>query len=117
MAQVAISFYVIAAYKRTHEWGFGLIALATIIYFWNVGFYYFVQLGLFVPEARWSKRDYDLIYALDAGAYIVGAELDVLGIARLMQGLPQCTTGGIQPRSNRTLKPTATRCAITFSHD
>jgi hypothetical protein len=63
--------------------GFGLIALATIIYFWNVGFHYFVQLGLFVPEARWSKRDSDLIYALDAGAYIVGAVLDVLGIARL----------------------------------
>jgi hypothetical protein len=83
MAQVAISFYVIAAYKRTHEWGFGLIALATIIYFWNVGFHYFVQLGLFVPEACWSKRDSDLIYALDAGAYIVGAVLDVLGIARL----------------------------------
>ena len=83
IAQAMILFYVLAAYKRTREWGFGVIALATVIYFWNVGFHYLVQFRMVVPEALWSKRESDVVYALDAAVYIIGAGLDVLGIARL----------------------------------
>src|SRR5438093_807329 len=62
-AQAVILFYVLAAYKRTREWGFGVIALATVIYFWNVAFHYLVQFRVVVPEALWSNRESDLIYA------------------------------------------------------
>ncbi|PYL64443.1 MAG: hypothetical protein DMF20_10605 [Verrucomicrobia bacterium] len=83
IAQAVILFYVLAAYKRTREWGFGLIAVATVIYFWNVAFHYLVQFRVVVPESLWSNRGSDLIYALDAAVYIIGVGLDVLGIARL----------------------------------
>ncbi len=83
IGQAVILFYVLAVYKRTREWGFGVIALATVIYFWNVAFHCLVQFRVVVPEAFWSNRESDLIYALDAAVYIIGVGLDVLGIARL----------------------------------
>jgi len=70
IAQAMILFYVLAAYKRTREWGFGVIALATVIYLWNVAFHYLVQFRVVVPEALWSKRESDVVYALDAAVYI-----------------------------------------------
>ena len=88
VAQAAIFVLAAIAYKRTREWGFALIALATMIYFWNVAFHYLVQFGVFLPEARWSKRDSDFIYAVDAAVYIVGTVLDVLGIARVCRLFP-----------------------------
>jgi hypothetical protein len=83
VAQVAIFVFAVIAYRRTREWGFALIALATMIYFWNVAFHYLVQFGVFLPEARWSRRDSDLIYAADAAVYIIGTVIDVIGIARI----------------------------------
>jgi hypothetical protein len=83
IGQAVILFYVLAAYKRTREWSFGVIALATVIYFWNVAFHYLVQFRMVVPEALWSNRESDLIHGLDAAVYIIGVSLDVLGIARL----------------------------------
>src|SRR5438046_9076245 len=82
IAQAVILFYVLAAYKRTREWGFGLIAVATVIYFWNVAFHYLVQFRVVVPESLLSNRGSDLIYALDVGVYIIVVGSEFLGLSR-----------------------------------
>lgn len=76
-------FYVLTAYKRTREWGFAMIGLATIIFFWNVAFHYLVEFRVIAPAELWSSREADVINALDAAVYVIGVGLDVLGIARL----------------------------------
>jgi predicted MFS family arabinose efflux permease len=83
LSQIAIAAFAFAAYKRNHKSGFLFIALASVIFFWNVAFHYLVQFHVVTPEARWSQRDSNIINAINGAVYIIGAALDVVGIARL----------------------------------
>ena len=83
LSQVAIAAFAFAAYKRTHNSGFLFVAIASVIFFWNVAFHDLVQFHFVTPEALWSQRSSDFIYAADGAAYIIGVGLDVFGIAKL----------------------------------
>jgi hypothetical protein len=83
LSQIAIAAFAFTAYKRTHKSGFFFVALASVIFFCNVAFHYLVQFHVLTPEAQWSQRGSDIIYAIDGAVYIIGAGLDVTGIAKL----------------------------------
>jgi len=114
MAQVAISFYVIAAYKRNARVGIWTDCTRDHHLLLERRLSLFRSAWIVCPrstlvEARlWSD--------LCSGCVHRRRRSRRAWHRKTMQGLPQCTTGGSQPRSNRTAKPTATRCAITFSH-